>query len=367
MRKLIPLKFTALVLLLFFIVQSATAQQNRVVTGTLVDASGKGIPGVTVTVKGTNLATQTDGNGSYRINAPENATLVFSSVGFQPEEVAIGTNTAVSRTLIPTNDNLSEVVVIGYGTARKRDLTGSISTVTAKDFNKGTFASPDQLIQGKVAGLMIVTNSGQPGSAATVKIRGNATVFGAGQPLYVIDNIPLDNRSARPGFNASGIGTTPGGNPLNFINPADIASVDVLKDASATAIFGSRAADGVILITTKKGQVGPTKIFVNSSIGVASIMNRIDVLNAQEYREALSYYGLGNANDKGSDVNALDAILQKGTIHNHNISFSGGTETGRYRVSFGYYDQEGIVRKTGLRKYTASINGQYKFLQSKRL
>ena len=199
MRKLTTIKFTALVFSFLFIVQSLFAQ-TRQVTGTVSDQTGKGVPGVTVTVKGTSNATQTDANGSYKINAPENATLVFSSVGYGTSEVQIGSRTSVDQNLTASNDNLSEVVVIGYGTARKKRSDRSCIHRYGKEFNKGCITSPDQLIQGKVAGLLIVNNSGQPGGATTVKIRGNATVTGSGQPLYVVDGIPLDGRTARPGL-----------------------------------------------------------------------------------------------------------------------------------------------------------------------
>src|SRR5215203_2961364 len=367
MRKLKLLKLTTFVVasILFFYQSFA---QTRTVTGTVTDQTGKGVPGVTVTVKGSSTSTQTDASGTYRINASDNATLLFSSVGFSSTEIPVGTNNSVDASLSAANSNLDEIVVIGYGTSRKRDLTGAVTTVQAKDFNKGIFTSPDNLIQGKVAGVQIVNNSGQPGGAATIKIRGNSAVTGTGSPLFVIDGVPLDGRTARPGVGDLGFGdSNPASNPLNFINPADIASMEVLKDASATAIYGSRAAYGVILITTKKGQSGVPKIDFNASVGSSTIMKRIEVLDAQQYRQALTYYGLSNGNDKGSSVDALDAILQTGLIQNYSFAVSGGNENGRYRLSAGYLDQEGIVRKTGFKKYSADLNASFKFLQSKKL
>lgn len=368
MRKLKLLNLTTIVVTFLLFCSLQTFAQNRTVTGTVNDQTGKGIPGVTVTVKGTNNATQTDGSGTYRINAPENATLVFSSVGFASMEMAVAGRTSFDASLASSNDNLSEVVVIGYGTARRKDLTGSVSTVNAKDFNKGVYTSPDQLIQGKVAGVQITTNSGQPGGGITFKIRGNSAVTGSGQPLFVIDGVPLDGRSVRPGLGDVGFGGgNPGSNPLNFINPNDIASIDVLKDASATAIYGSRAAYGVVLITTKKGQSGQPKIEFNTSIGFSNVSRKIRVLDAAEFRQALPYYGLGSSNDKGSNVNAFDAITRQGIIQNYNLGISGGNENARFRFSLGALDQEGIVRKTGIKKYTANLGGQFKFLDNKRL
>jgi len=365
MRKIKSLRLLSLLVASFLFIQNAQAQST--VTGTVTDKNGKGIPGVTVSVKGTTSATQTDEAGKFSIAAPGTATLVFTSVGYSTTEIPVQGKTNIETSLGTLEASLNEVVVIGYGTAKRRDLTGAVATVTEKNFNKGTYAAPDQLIQGKVAGVQVLNNSGQPGGATTVKIRGNTALTGSGRPLYVVDGVPLDGRSSRPGLNAQNLGNTPGGNPLNFINPADIASMEVLKDASATAIYGSRAAYGVILITTKKGQSGVPKIDFNASVGSSTIMKRIEVLDAQQYRQALTYYGLSNGNDKGSSVDALDAILQTGLIQNYSFAVSGGNENGRYRLSAGYLDQEGIVRKTGFKKYSADLNASFKFLQSKKL
>jgi iron complex outermembrane receptor protein len=186
--------------------------------------------------------------------------------------------------------------------------------------------------------------------------------------LFVVDGVPLSGTSPRPGVGDIGFGGgNPASNPLNFINPADIVSIDILKDASATAIYGSRAAYGVVLITTKKGQSGQAKIDFNASYGVSSIMKKIDVLNAQQFRQALTYYNVSASNDKGGNVDALDAILRKGRVQNYNVAVSGGTETGRYRLSLGYLDQQGIVRKSGIKKYTADLNANFKFLPNKKL
>src|SRR4030095_2243297 len=211
--------------------------------------------------------------------------------------------------LVSSGTNLNEVVVIGYGTSRKKDLTGAVGSVSEKDFNKGTYASADKLIQGKVAGVQVTSNSGMPGGATTIKIRGNSAVTGTGQPLFVVDGVPLDGRSPRPGTPDLGFGAgDPASNPLNFINPADIASMDVLKDASATAIYGSRAAYGVVLITTKKGQSGQGKIDFGASVGFSSVMKKIEVLDAAQFRSALVYYGEPATHDKGGNVDAFDEI-----------------------------------------------------------
>ncbi|SOD90345.1 SusC/RagA family TonB-linked outer membrane protein [Spirosoma fluviale] len=341
---------------------------DRAINGQVLDELGVGLPGVSVVLKGTQRGTVTDKDGLYRLSVPDGAaTLTFSFVGYISQEVPFANQSAINVTLKPEAKSLEEVVVVGYGTVRKKDLTGAITSVTAKDFNKGNFTSPDQLIQGKVSGVQIINNSGQPGGAATVKIRGNSAITGTGQPLYVVDGVPLDNRSARPGLNANGLGNTPGGNPLNFLNPADIASIDVLKDASATAIYGSRAAYGVVIINTKRGQAGQAKIDIGMNTGVASIFRKINVLNAEQYREAIKYYGVSAANDRGGNADGFGSILRKGVQQNYTLAISGGNETGKYRISAGYLNQEGIINRTGFKKYTANFSGNLKFLESKRL
>jgi iron complex outermembrane receptor protein len=355
----------------FLVLQATANAQDKTVTGKVTDSKdGTPVVGASVQAKGTRTGTTTRIDGTFSLTFSSGVTtLVFSSIGYETREVSIAGINTIDVSFVPTSGaNLNEVVVTGYGTARRRDLTGSVASVKEKDFNKGVYTSPDQLIQGKVAGVQMINNSGAPGGGSTVKIRGNSSVTGSGQPLYVVDGVPLDGRSARPGVADIGFGGgNPSSNPLNFLNPSDIASIDILKDASAAAIYGSRAAYGVVLITTKKGKAGETKIDFNTSIGVASIMKKIKVLDASQFRQALPYYGLNASNDKGSDVDALDAILQKGLVQNYNIAISGGGENGRYRLSLGTLNQEGIVRKTGIKKYTANFSTNLKFLESKRL
>ncbi len=348
---------------------SSLGYAQSTVNGTVTDKNGEPQSGVSVTVRGTKNATATDSKGNYTLNnVPADAVLVFSGAGITNHQEGVRGKTSINAEVETASSNLSEVVVIGYGTARKKDLTGAVSSIQAKDFNKGTYTSADQLIQGKVAGVQMINNSGAPGGASTVKIRGASALTGSGQPLYVVDGVPLDGRSARPGLGDFGAGgSNPGTNPLNFINPADIASIDVLKDASATAIYGSRAAYGVILITTKRGKSGDPKLEFNTSYGTSNIAKRVKVLDAGQYREALAYYGLGTGGDKGSNVNALNEITRRANIQNYNLGVSGGSENAKYRFSLGVLNQEGIVRKTGILKYTANVSGNFKFLESKRL
>ncbi|MFY0252953.1 SusC/RagA family TonB-linked outer membrane protein [Chitinophaga sp. 30R24] len=366
MLKTLSIKHLFLCTLLFAI-QSFVIAQNKTITGKITDKSGTAIPGASVQIKGTKIGTTTDTDGNFKVAAPTDATsLIVSFIGYTQQVISLAGKTSVNVQLVQENTTLTDVVVVGYGTTRKKDLTGAISQVKAGDFNKGITTAPDQLIQGKVSGLMILNNSGAPGAAATVRIRGVSSVRTGNQPLYVVDGIPLDGRVARPSINVGGLGQTPDANPLNFINSNDIVSMDVLKDASATAIYGARGANGVIIINTKKGEPGPAQVDVNYAVGMSNIMKKLDVLNADEYRAALKQYNL-TSGDEGASADGLGSILRTGVTQNVGLAISGGNETSRYRASFGLQDQEGIVQKTGLKKYTATLNGQSKFLESKQL
>jgi TonB-dependent starch-binding outer membrane protein SusC len=343
------------------------AQQT--VTGTVTDKKGDPQAGVTVSVKNTKIATSTNAQGVYTLNnVPADAVLRFSGAGIVAQEMPLSGRSTVDASLETSVGNLNEVVVVGYGTSKKKDLTGAVGSVKSKDFLQGALASPDQLIQGKIAGVQITNNSGAPGGEVTVRIRGNNSIRTGNQPLIVVDGVPLDGRSARPGLGglSGGLGDLPGSNPLAFINAADIASIDVLKDASSAAIYGSRGANGVILVTTKRGQSGTPKVEFNIQAGVSKILKKLKVLDAATYRQALGKYNV-QGNDFGANVDALDAILRTGSMQNYNVAVSGGNDNGRYRLSLGYQDIQGIVRKSGLKKYTANFGGGFKFLDSKRL
>jgi len=363
-----PILLKALVLsLLFLLPLLSQAQATRPITGKVVDSKAIGLPGVTVIVPGTSVGASTGPDGTFQLQVPTTATaLSFSFIGYATQKVDVTGKSTVQVTMQDDAQALGDVVVVGYGTVKKSDLTGAVSVLGPKEFNKGTFTSPDQLIQGRASGVQVTQNSGQPGGASTIRIRGNSAVSGTGQPLYVVDGVPLDGRSARPG-STTAFGDSPDSNPLNFLNPADIESIDILKDASATAIYGSRAAYGVVIITTKRGKLGETRLDFGASVGVSNILRRIDVLNADQFRQALTYYGAPASNDKGLSNNPLDAILQSAPLQNYNVAASGGNENARYRISLGYLDQKGIIKTSGLQKYTAALTGNFKFLESKRL
>lgn len=349
---------------LFFTFQLTA--QNREVTGTVKSSSdGTPVIGASVVVKGSTGGTATDAKGNFRLSVPSSAqTLTISAVGFTTQDVAISGG-PVNVSLVESNAALNEVVVIGYGTARRKDLTGSFATVSSKNFNQVPSATPDQLLQGRVSGLQITVGSGQPGAATTVKIRGNNSIRSGTEPLYVVDGVPLDGRSARPVYtNISGLNNLPESNPLTYLNPNDIESISVLKDASASAIFGSRGANGVILITTRAASSGPLKVDVASSWSVGGLMRQPDVLSAGQYRTALAKYGAKS--DSGASYTPFKEIIQHKLSQNYSIALSGGgNENGRFRASFFASSTPGLVRKSYLDKYVGNFNGTYKFLDKK--
>ncbi len=350
---------------------TAFALAQTTVTGTVTDKKGEPQGGVTVSVKGSKNATSTNNQGVYTLsNVAADAVLTFSGAGVTAQSISVGGRTAVNAELETSVGNLNEVVVVGYGTARRKDLTGSVASVKSKDFNQGVIASPDQLLTGKVPGLEITTNSGQPGAATTIKIRGNNSLRANNNPLYVIDGVPLDGRTARPSLNlgSAGLdfGATPESNPLLYVNPNDIAQIDVLKDASAAAIYGSRGANGIIVITTKKGTAIGTKLEFGTSFGVnIGYMKKYKILSGNEYRQALQKYNLNASFAGDASVDALNEITQKSITQNYSLALSGGSENGKFRVSFLGSSNKGFLKKTSLDKYLGNFSGQYKFLDKR--
>lgn len=334
------------------------------ISGKVTDETGAELPGVNVLVQGTSTGAITDFSGNYKLKANEGDVLIFSFIGYSKQEVTVTDQTVIDIVLLEDAQQLSEVVVIGYGSTVKKDLTGSVSSVTSKDFNRGVIVAPDQLFQGKVSGVQVITNSGQPGGGVTVRVRGNNSIRAGQQPLYVVDGVPLDGRSGRPDLFAQGLGDTPPVNPFNFINADDIENISILKDASSAAIYGSRAANGVVLITTKKAQPGETSINFNASSGISKIRNRYDILSASEYRTALSDYNISTG-DFGDDVNAMDEILRTAVTQQYNLSVGGGTENSSFRVSAGYLDQEGIVKGSGIQRFTGSIRSTHNLIDDR--
>lgn len=358
-------KLTLSILLILFAFLQSMAQQ-RTVTGRILDSAGAPLSDASVTVVGQKSGARTDANGNFSINVgPAAKVLRISYVGAQGQNVDISSNSNVLVVMQSASASLSDIVVVGYGTARKKDITGSVASIKEKDFNKGVYTAPDQLIQGKAAGVLVINNTGQPGGATTVRIRGSSSIRSANNPLYVVDDIILSGGSARPGGQGGDFGSDPG-NPLAFINANDIGSIEILKDASATAIYGSRGANGVVLISTRRAKSGPPTIDVNASTSVSNVLKKLEVLNAAEYRAALKDYGI-TTGDFGSNVDAWDAITRTSLTQNYSVGISGGTENGRYRLSAGYLDQNGVIETSKLRKLTVNLGTNFKFLENKRL
>lgn len=335
-----------LLLILLFTTSSIYAQSP--ITGKVVDDQGVGIPTVTVIVNGTNNFISTDNDGNYTISANNSDTLIFSMTGFKTVKVAVSDNN-FNITMVPDDYDLGDVVVIGYGQVKKSDATGSISTLGSDDFIQGSVTSPQDLLTGKIAGVSITSNGGAPGSGATIRIRGGSSLSASNDPLFVIDGIPIDND-----------GVAGMRNPLNFINPDDIESFTVLKDASATAIYGSRASNGVIIITTKKAKKGaPLNISYTLNTSLSTLPNKLDVLSGDEYRTLVTdKYGAGSiqANLLGTEnTDWQNEIYQNAINQEHNISLSGSAKNLPYRVSVAYTDQRGILKTDELNRISGSV------------
>ncbi len=326
------------------------------VTGTVSDSNGP-LPGASVVVKGTTTGTQTDFDGNFTINAESDATLVVSYIGYLTREVAVNGQTSISVTLEEDAQQLDEVVIIGYGTTTIKDATGSVASVTAEDFNGGNISSPEQLIQGKTAGVNIQQTSGEPGAGIQVNIRGANSVRANNNPLFVVDGVPLfgQNTDAQ---GDSGQGGSDVGNPLNFLNPNDIESISILKDASATAIYGSRGANGVVIITTKSGKAGAGGVWeVSSSLSVARPVRKYDLLGREDYLSAVTQFGGNAANtDFGADTDWQEVVLRSTASTNNNLSYSQNYGSGNVRATFGYQKQFGVIEKSEFERITGRVN-----------
>ncbi|MFN6375350.1 MAG: SusC/RagA family TonB-linked outer membrane protein [Chitinophagia bacterium] len=327
---------------------------DRIVKGRITDgSSGTGLAGASVTVKGTSTSTVTDRQGNYSISVPDDkAVLLVSFVGFASQEISVGSKTSLDIVLQSTSGELAQVVVVGYGTQNKRDVTGAVKSVKSESFNKGIINAPQQLLQGKVAGVNVVSASGEPGGNQGITIRGPGGVRTGSTPLFVVDGLPLDNSS------------TGNGDPLNFINPADIESMDVLKDASATAIYGARGANGVILITTKKGKAGTSNMSYSGSLGVSELARKLPVFSAEEFKKRVTEIG-GILDDKGASTDWQDVITRSAITQNHNLTMSGGADKLVYFASFGLQKQEGIIKTNDLDRYSGRFNATQKFFNDR--
>ncbi|MFV8366841.1 TonB-dependent receptor [uncultured Flavobacterium sp.] len=369
----------AIPLLLFLLLTSNFITAQAKVQGIVTDEKGLTIPGVNVLVIGSSKSASTDIDGKYEIDAPVNATLSFSFIGFETQNIAVKGKSKINVSLKSTSQNLQEVVVIGYGTQKRGDITSAISSVKAKDLENLKQVSVDQMLQGKAAGVTVTSNSGQPGSNTSVKIRGISSLGGTNEPLYVVDGVPISGDATSKSTTGKPLvgndfseGSTSTGNssvsPIAFLNPNDIESMDILKDASATAIYGSRGANGVVIITTKSGKKGSGKLTYDHSYSIQEQTNLIDVLDLQGYArlqngliDALTPTALKNDNFShpellGKGTNWQDEIYRIAIMKSHQLSISGGKEGVSYYVSGGYIDQEGTVIGSGFKKYTFRTN-----------
>lgn len=321
--------------------------QQKTVSGTVTDDAGLPLPGVSIVVKGTTNGTITNVDGNYTLsNVPGNAVLLFSFVGMTTREVAVENQTTISVVLEHQTIGIEEVVAIGYGTQQKREVSGSISNVSEKDFNKGLTRDAVDLLKGKVPGLSITTGSGDVTSEQTIRLRGTSSLTGSSEPFVVIDGVP--------------------GLSLNSVAPQDIESISVLKDASAAAIYGSRSASGVILVTTKKGKEGLSRIEYDGYVSISDVTNVPDVLTADEWRDYTSSNNMDTGGiDLGANTDWFDEIMRTGISHNHNLSLSGGGKNSNYRASVSYLNQEGVVKDNHMERYNARLTFNQKALSDR--
>jgi TonB-dependent starch-binding outer membrane protein SusC len=356
---------TVVLLLCTLAFSNLFAQRN--ITGTVTDEKQLPLAGATVAVKGTRLVTTTDATGKFTIKVPSNAkTLTVSFVGMELQEIGLDERSVLAIALTPSSNTLSDVVVIGYGTRRRAEVTSSIASVSARDIKDMPVAGIDQAIQGKLAGVSVTNNSGQPGGGVSVRVRGITSVNNS-EPLYIIDGVFLAPSTSSTAFNTLGGG---GGQTVNSalasLNPNDIESIDVLKDASAQAIYGSQAANGVVIITTKKGKMGEGRINYDAYYGAQTTPNKIEMMNLQEFaryqNNVAAQLGttptaeFANPDVLGRGTDWQDAIFQRGHIQNHQLSFSGGQNKTNYYFSGNYFDQTGIIIGSGFKRYALRFN-----------
>jgi len=338
--------------------------QERTVTGKVTSfEDGTTLPGVNVVIKGTTIGTATDAVGNYSLAVPENSILVFSFIGLETKEVTVGTQTSVDVVMAADISQLGEVVVVGYGTQSRKDISGSIASISGADVAIAPVQSFDQALQGRAAGVNITTPNGMLNNPPVIRIRGANSINLSSYPLIVIDGIPS--------FTGDNSSTNAANNPLGNINPADIESIEVLKDASASAIYGSRASSGVILVTTKRGSKGKSRINYDGWAGWSEPVRLFDLLNAEQYMtvknearrnngQADAFFPTTDANGNTIDTDWYKYVYRTGFSHSHNLNFSGGTELTNYFTSVGYTSQEGMLRNNTFERTVARLNVDHK-------
>lgn len=352
--KSIKTKGKLILLVCSIFITSGIFAQSRTITGTVIDGeNNEPLAGATIIVEGSTTGVTTNLDGEYQIEANKDDVLKFSFIGYLPQFVTISEQSDIDITLSLDVKALEEIVVIGYGTTRKEDLTGAVSVVSSKDFEKGAMTSAEELLAGKTAGVQVISGGGAPGSESTIRIRGGSSLRANNNPLIVIDGVPIDND------NTDGLS-----NPLSSINPNDIESFTILKDASATAIYGSRASNGVIIITTKKGKKGRyAQISYNGKLSLATPARKIDVLSADEFSTVVEEKYPDDADGLlGESTNWQDVIMDNAFGQEHNLSVSGTYDILPYRASIGYVNQDGILKTSNFNRASASLNLTPSFL-----
>lgn len=387
--------FAMAIFYLIILPRQSQAQSKITVSGLVLSSEDKNfIAGASVMEKGANNGAVTDDQGAFTVSVASGATLVVTSIGYQPKEVVANNSQELKIELDPASNDLSDLIVVGYGKQKKSDLTGSIAVISPKDMTLGPSASFDQMLQGKAAGVRVVQSSGAPGGNVNITIRGISSITGGNSPLYVIDGFPIgtggggsnmqsynsNSYSAGGMLSSSGVNQV---NPLSSINPSDIQSIEILKDASATAIYGSRGANGVVIITTRRGALGKAKVSFNSSSGFQELAKKLDLLSPQQYAEFVAdgrdnawVYAGGNASDHNDKRNTAtvvkpefrdpasitsgtdwqDVIFRKSLVQNHELSATGGSKNVKYYLSGSYLDQEGIILGSDFKRYSLRSN-----------
>jgi iron complex outermembrane receptor protein len=342
-------------LMVFLTMLCTSLTYSQDVSGTVSDASGP-LPGASVLVKGTTKGAQTDFDGKFTIkNAGSNAVLVFSYIGLKSQEVNVAGRSNVNVTLKEDSAELKEVVVIGYGSVKKKDATGAVDQLSSKSFDNVGAPSPADLLRGKVSGVQVTSQSGEPGAGASIRIRGNSSIRSGNGPLIVVDGVPLDGGDVSAGGSDIGLGSSSARNPLNFINQNDIESMTILKDASSTAIYGSRGANGVVVITTKKSKSKEAQLTYSNSFTFSTLASNLKLMNSAQF------VANGGANNGSTGYNWEDAILRDAFSTNHDVAFTKSTDNSSTRLSIGASNTEGVVKNTGLDKYTIAFNNSNDF------
>ena len=354
------------ILLISFMLVSAlivnVQAQELTVTGKITDNEGSPIPGVNVILKGTTIGTTSNIDGNFTIGVNDaNGTLVFSFIGFATQEVQISNQSVINVSLQPDTKQLSEVVVTGYGTTLKKEFSGVTSSISNEDIGKIPATSTSQILQGQAAGVFVTSQSGTPGGGVSVNVRGLKSISGSTQPLYVVDGVPIiSGNLQQTGFGGQGQ------NALAGLNPQDIESIEVLKDASTRAIYGSRGANGVVLITTKRGSTGKTRINVSAWTGVAEATTTVETMSSQQWVDIRNEARVNDGNaprtneewgwDGTTSTNWIDQVFRKANVSEYQVNAAGGDSNTKFYISGSYRDEEGTIIGSGYERFTGRFN-----------